>query len=322
MRSLLLVVALAGCQAGSAPADSAAGYDAVAPESAPLADVAAEALEADDLAAEPLAALPASAPARTRTAATGSSAEEPPPPPADRPAVSPDAVAQDAALASRLLRRSADLRVTTEAFDETLREARAVAGRYGGMVAGEDGSAYDGGEARSTLTLRVPSDRFDAALDALAALGTVESRSVSVDDVTGQVVDIEARLRAQRAAEARYVAFLAEAGSIPEMLAVQERLDRVRADIESMEAVARSLRGQVALATIRATFVGPATVPAPPPAPGVFARAADAIALGWEGMLSVLLGVLPLWPLALLGAAGVVAWRRHGPVWKRTPTAG
>ena len=319
MRYLLLLVALAGCQAGGSPTESVADYAVAAPESAPLADVTAE---ADDLASEPLAAVPASAPARVDRAATGGSAEEPPAPPADRSAVSPDAVAQDAAIASRLLRRSADLRVTTETFDETLREARAVAGRYGGMVAGEDGSAYDDGEARSTLTLRVPSDRFDVALDALAALGTVESRAVSVDDVTGQVVDVEARLRAQRAAEARYVAFLAEAGSIPEMLSVQERLDRVRADIESMESVARSLRGQVALATIRATFVGPATVAAPPPAPGVFARAVDAIALGWNGMLAILLGVLPLWPLALLGAAGVVAWRRHGPFWKRTPTVG
>ncbi|PAP76812.1 DUF4349 domain-containing protein [Rubrivirga marina] len=316
MRSLILLTALVGCQAGDAPAESIA-------DSAPPWDAPVESIEADDLAAEPLAAVSASAPARAEMATEAAGAAvEPAPPLADRPAISPDAVAQDAALTSRLLRRSADLRVTTEAFDETLREARAVAGRYGGLIAGENGSAYDDGQAQSTLTLRVPSDRFDAALDALAALGTVESRSVSVDDVTGQIVDVEARLRAQRAAEARYVAFLAEAGSINEMLSVQERLDRVRADIESMESVARSLRGQVALATIRATFVGPATVPAPPPAPGVVARVVDAIALGWHGLLAVVLGVLPLWPLALIAAASVLAWRRYGPLWKRTPSAG
>ncbi len=315
MRYILFLVALAGCQAGDVPAESIADF-----ESAPLADVAVESIEAEGVAAEPLAARPAAALVPAQSPAEADLT--PRPASAGRPTASPSVAAQDAALASRLLRRSANLHVTTEAFDETLREARALAGRYGGLVAGENGSAHDDGQAHATLTLRVPSARFDAALDALAALGTVESRSVSVDDVTGQVVDVEARLRAQRAAEARYVAFLAEASSIAEMVSVQERLDRVRADIEAMEATARSLRGQVALATIRATFVGPATVPPPPPAPGVTARTVDALALGWHGMLTVVLGLLPLWPLALLTAAGVVAWRRHGLLWRRTPTTG
>ena len=219
----------------------------------------------------------------------------------------------DAAFASRLLRRSADLRVSTETHDETLRAARAVATRYGGMVSGEDGSAYDGGSAHTTLTLRVPSDRFDAALDALAALGTVESRAVTVDDVTAQVVDVEARLRAKRAAEARYIGFVAQARSVSEMLEVQARLDAVRAEIESMESQARALRGGVTLATIRATIVGPATMAPPPPAPGLFARAADAIAAGWHGVLAVVFGLLPLWPLAVLGTAGYAVWRRLSP---------
>ena len=219
----------------------------------------------------------------------------------------------DAAFASRLLRRSADLRVSTETHDETLRTARAVAARYGGMVSGEDGSAHDGGSAMTTLTLRVPSDRFDAALDALAALGTVESRAVTVDDVTAQVVDVEARLRAKRAAEARYIGFVAQASSVSEMLEVQARLDAVRAEIESMESQARALRGGVTLATIRATIVGPATVAPLPPAPGLFARAADAIAVGWHGVLAVVFGLLPLWPLAVLGTVGYAVWRRLSP---------
>ncbi len=182
-------------------------------------------------------------------------------------------------------------------------------------MTGEDGTAYasaagDGGSAQTTLTLRVPSDRFDAALDALAGLGAVESRAVSVDDVTGQVVDVEARIRAKRAAEARYVGLVAQTTTVGELLTVQERLDGVRAEIESMESLARSLRGGVALATIRATIVGPATVPAPPPAPGVFAQAVDGVAAGWHGLLAVVLGVLPLWPLAVLGAVAVAVWRR------------
>ncbi|WP_420457164.1 DUF4349 domain-containing protein [Rubrivirga sp.] len=299
--TLLVLVALVGCQADSDSYAEVESLDATA--YAPTADAAlmAEAdVEANVEVAESAAL--ASAPSRATPAAEA--------------AVSTDAVATDAAFASRLLRRSADLHLSTETHDETLRQARAVAGRYGGIVSGEDGSAYasaEGGSAQTTLTLRVPSDRFDAALDALAALGTVESRAVAVDDVTAQVVDVEARLRAKRAAEARYVGFVAQAGSISEMLAVQERLDGVRAEIESMESLARSLRGGVALGTIRATIVGPATTAAPPPAPGVVAQAVDAVAAGWHGVWAVVLGVLPLWPLAVVGAVGLAVWRRLSP---------
>ena len=300
MRYLLFLVALAGCQAG---ADASAEYVS----SEPVAALADAVVETADLDAGP-AASDAAEPSSTQPALADDRST---------PTASPGTTT-----ASRLLRRSADLRVSTEALDETLRDARAVATRYGGLVAGEDGSAYDGGDAWTTLTLRVPSDRFDAALDALAGLGTVASRSVSVDDVTGQVVDLEARLRARRAAEARYVAFLAEARSIDDMLTVQQRLDHVRADIESMEAMARSLRGQVALATIRATFVGPTAAPAPPPGPGFVARGVEAVALGWDGLLAVVLGVLPLWPLAVLGAVGVSVWRRVALRVRRDAVAG
>ena len=220
------------------------------------------------------------------------------------------------ALAGRSLRRSASLVVAADDYQATLRQARAIAPQFGGLVTGETG-ATDADFAQTTLTLRVPSDRFDAAVDALAALGEVESRSVSVDDVTSQAVDLRARIRAKRAAEARYVGFVGQAGSISEMLDVQRQLDGVRSEIETMESHLRSLEGAVSLSTIRATFVGPALVAPPPPAPGVWTRAVDGVALGWNGILAVVLGLLPLWPVAVLGSLGVAAWRR----WQQRPVA-
>ena len=285
MRTLtLMLVALVGCQSA---ADEAAVADASATEaSADLTTVEVDqAVRAEPVSLDaPVQGGPAEA------------AQAPP----SRPA----------ALHGRHLRRSADLRVSVRSFDETVREARALAARYGGLVTGEDGSA-DGEHAETLLTLRVPSDRFEAAVDALAALGGVERRSVSVDDVTAQVVDLEARLRAKRAAEARLAGLVAEARGFDEMLTLQGRLEGLRAEIESMEAGARALRGSVALSTIRATLVT-AGAAAPPP-PGVLVRAADAVVLGWNAVLAVALGLLPLWPLAVLGALGLAAWRRLQP---------
>lgn len=291
LSALLIPIFVAGCASESDQA----------PESytEALEDYAADDLtegEALDVASSAYSEAP-SAPADQRLASqpAPAAASEPPPVPADL---------------GRQLRRSAEIRLTADDYDAALGKARALAGRYGGMVAGEDGATY-GETAETTLTLRVPSARFDAALDALAALGSVGSRQVTVDDVTSQVVDLEARLRAQRAAEARYVAFVGQAGSVSEMLEVQSRLDGVRAQIEVMESQARSLRGSVSLSTIRATVVGPAAVPAPPP--GLWAAAGDAVVSGWRGFWSVVIGVLPLWPLAVVAGVALVVWRRLSP---------
>ena len=294
--AVLVPAALAGCHSESdalAEADVAESY-AEAPDLYPADgasfDEPAAAFDRFPKAEDRAAAAPA-APAR-RLASTSAA---PPDAPADL---------------GRQLRRSASLRLSTDTYDATLGQARAVAGRFGGLVAGEDGATV-GETSETTLTLRVPSARFDAALDALAALGTVETRHVSVDDVTGQVVDLEARLRAQRAAEARYVAFVEQSATVPEMLDVQRRLDGVRAEIEVMESQARALRGSVSLSTIQATVVGPAPVPAPPP--GLWAAAADAVVAGWRGLWAVVIGVLPLWPVAVGAGAALVAWRRLAP---------
>ena len=129
--------------------------------------------------------------------------------------------------------------------------------------------------------------------------------------MTGQVVDVEARLRAMRAAEGRYVAFLSRTGTVTEMLEVQRQLEDTRSQIEVLESQARSLRGSVSLSTIRATVVGPAVVPAP--SPGLWAAAADAVARGWRGVWAVVIGVLPLWPLAVVAGLGLAVWRRLSP---------
>ncbi len=297
----LALAVLAGCEANpEASADSGAysesqAYaDSYTPhaadlDAAPLADYAGLGAEAD-LASAPAAQSPAAVSPPVSADAPGS---------ADVPS----------ALAGRSMRRSADLRVSTDDYAATLRDARALAPRFGGLVTGEAGSS-DTQVAQTTLTLRVPSDRFDAALDALAGLGEVQSRAVSVDDVTGQVVDLEARLRAKRAAEARYVGFVGQAGSVAEMMSVQRQLDGVRAEIEAMESHVRSLQSAVSLSTIRVTVVGAGVVTAPAPAPGVWAQVASGLAAGWYGVLAVVIGVLPLWPLAVMGAAGFALWRR------------
>jgi hypothetical protein len=108
----------------------------------------------------------------------------------------------------------------------------------------------DGSSPYATLTVRVPERVFDSTLKRLAQLGKVESVSTSSEDVTSQYVDMQARLRHQRAVEARLVSFLDKADTISETLAVQDRIDNVELQIEELSAQLKSLRETTTYGTI------------------------------------------------------------------------
>lgn len=228
----------------------------------------------------------------------------------DAPDAPTQLASQAAPAASRLLVRTAEVRLRADDHAEAVARARALAAEAGGFVGEESGQRY-ADRVETTLTLRVPADRFDAALAAVAALdGEVEARSVAVDDVTRRVADVEARLEAKRAAEAQYLALVGRAGSIEDVLAVQARLDGVREEIEAAEAGLRVLRDGVALGTIRLT-VFEASAAGVTAGPGWFARAGRAVGAGWDGVLEVALGVLALWPLVLVGAGVALTVRQR-----------
>src|SRR5690606_2317851 len=74
-------------------------------------------------------------------------------------------------------------------------------------------------------------------------------------DVTGQIVDLEARIENLRASEASYRELLARAERVEDILAVQARLDQVRGEIERLVAQLEALEGQADLSTLTVTLV-------------------------------------------------------------------
>ena len=90
------------------------------------------------------------------------------------------------------------------------------------------------GDARSLrATLLIPANRLDAALPSLKAIGFVLEESQGGDDVTEQVVDVEARLSNARNTEKRLVDLLQKrTGDLADVLAAEREIARVREEIE------------------------------------------------------------------------------------------
>ena len=95
-------------------------------------------------------------------------------------------------------RATLELEVGRRKGRTTVRQVIDAVGLVGGFVESTD---QDGGRAR--LTVRVPADQFDATLDRmLGARARSAASQVHGQDVTGEVTDLDARLRNLRAQEA------------------------------------------------------------------------------------------------------------------------
>ena len=87
----------------------------------------------------------------------------------------------------------------------------------------------------ASLSIRVPSRSFQEAIRQIRALdGEVQSSNVSGQDVTDQFVDLQARLTAKQAEEARYNALLVRANTIDEILKIDSALSNVRTQVEQL----------------------------------------------------------------------------------------
>ncbi|HXF72725.1 MAG TPA: DUF4349 domain-containing protein, partial [Actinomycetota bacterium] len=187
-----------------------------------------------------------------------------------------------------------------------------------------EASETRGGHA-GTLVLRVEADRFREAMAALRGLGRVERLSMRGRVVTGEVVDLRARLRVALERRRTLEGLMERARTVRDVLRVQAALDRTLVEIEEIRAQLRALDRLTAMATIRLSLReegepleltgGTAT------APGVGSAVRHAVAGFFRVVFAVVVGLGYVLPIALvvgsvLGVGWLVARRVRG----RAPT--
>jgi hypothetical protein len=161
--------------------------------------------------------------------------------------------------AERQIVKTGEVTIEVSNVPTAVGKVRALAVSLGGYVG--DSQSGTGTDA-ATLTLRIPADRFDDALTELHKIpGQVVSEATREEDVTSALVDLNARITNLEASEVQYRALLAKAEKVADVLAVQDRLDAVRGQIEELKAQQKQLSGQANLSTLTVT-VSPGAVQA------------------------------------------------------------
>ncbi len=114
------------------------------------------------------------------------------------------------AATERLIIRNASLSLVVPDTQTALDGINELVDELGGYVVESNVYQYQEG-LRAHVTLRIPAESLDLALERIRDLATeVRSESISGQDVTEEYVDLQSRLRHLEATEARLLEFLEE----------------------------------------------------------------------------------------------------------------
>lgn len=150
----------------------------------------------------------------------------------------------------------AELRILVQDAASAAREAQRIVGAIGGYTV-QAQVAQHGQSVTAQVVLAVPLTKFQQVLEELRklpGLSAIEHESVSGQDMTTEVIDLEARVRAARATEERLLALLQRAEKVKDVLQVEEELQRLRYQLERLEAQQRSLQERIRYALVSLTL--------------------------------------------------------------------
>ncbi|NGO77174.1 DUF4349 domain-containing protein [Streptomyces sp. YC504] len=227
---------------------------------------------------------------------------------------SDDKQAENPKLAQHII-RTATLRVRVENVPSALDKVRTAAADAGGIVGSETTDRDGKGKERSRIVLRVPQDQYGKVLEALEGTGKVLERSDKAEDVTEQVVDVDSRIKTQRASVIRIRELMDKATKLSDVVTLEGELSARQADLESLLAQQASLKDRTSLATITLHLNETGEKPEPKEKdddPGFL----DALSGGWNSLVNVakwiVIVVLAIAPWAAALLVLFLLWRLFG----------
>ena len=164
----------------------------------------------------------------------------------------------------RKIIRNGKLTIETDTPAEGQSKLNSLAEEFGGFVVTSDYKQNDNRTASSevvTVTIRIPAVRFDEVVTKIRAIGgRMINENVTGQDVTEEFIDLEARIKTQKALELQFLEIMKRATKVEDALQVQSEIANVRTEIERIEGRKRFLENQSALSTITVILQTPTPI--------------------------------------------------------------
>ncbi|HKK59869.1 MAG TPA: DUF4349 domain-containing protein [Salinivirga sp.] len=197
--------------------------------------------------------------------------------------------------ANRKLIKTGELRFETSNAKLARQKISDLTQKYKGYMGEDNVTGFDD-RIEYELEVRIPAESFDAFINELTSgLKHIEHQDISISDVTSLYIDLEARLKSKQQLEARYLKLLEKANKVEDMLKIEAEVEKVRSDIESMQARLKQMSKNVAYSRLHISFY---EIKGQTNAVG--RKAAQAFFEGWNLLLKVLVGLLNIWPFLII----------------------
>jgi len=155
--------------------------------------------------------------------------------------------------------RTGSISIEVPKIDPAILQVRTAIAGLGGYVSDSDES-NQADQQSASVTYRIPVARWQDALDAIQGIATkVDSSKSNAVEVTGQVLDLGARIDNLRTTESALQAIMARATKISDVLAVESQLSDVQGQIEQLSTQQAHLKDQASLATLSVLYALPPT---------------------------------------------------------------
>lgn len=205
--------------------------------------------------------------------------------------------------------KNANLAFETDDLNATANTIQTAVKKYKAQVQ-HDSESKSSYRMSRDMVIRIPSKHFE---NFIADIGTgvayFDRKEISAQDVTEEYIDIEARIKAKKTLENRYLELLKKAGKVSEMLEIEKELSAIREEIEAQQGRLNYMKNRVAMSTVNIEFYkiteaqADATI-------SYGSKMGNAIKSGFNSLSSFFIGLLYLWPFILIFVVTLFIVRR------------
>lgn len=151
--------------------------------------------------------------------------------------------------------RTGYLNLEVASGQETYKQTASLCKELGGYLAASRFFKDATGRESGTITLRIPKDKFNQAIDRLSALGKVESINTDSRDVGQEYANLKAQLDAQMVVYNKMLeALQKKQATIPEAMRLESELTPVLRKIADLKNRIEYLNNAISMATINVSF--------------------------------------------------------------------